>query len=633
VASALEGELSAYELQVTALTEAQSSARVTAATDEAMNTLVAALRNMSQIAARSGIEVAGESDTVMRTGQTLTMLVGVGITVALLLIGILIQRRIMGALRGSIAIAERIAGGDLDGHIETGAADETAQLMRSLADMQQTLRERIEAEKSTAAETGRVKQALDSVSACVMMADHDHRIIYVNDSCVEMFREVEEDLRSEIPDLTASELVGAQIQTLLAGQPAAMQTIDDPDATLRTDLVIGGYSFHIVGSPVVTPQGEHIGTVVEWTNRTREIAMEEDVKRIVESALRGDLSQRVTVEDNRGFFNALGSGINDLLQVCDQVIDDMVRVFGALAKGDLTQTVARDYEGAFGQLKTDANATVAKLTDVIGEIKRTASAVQGGTREISAGNVDLSRRTEEQSSHLDEAAQSMNALTGTVEQNAGSALEADDLARNARVKAEQGGEVAQQAVAAMHDIDLASKRIADITGVIDEIAFQTNLLALNAAVEAARAGEQGRGFAVVASEVRNLAQRSATAAREIKALIHDSTEKVEEGARLVRGSGTSLEEIVEEVKKVSGIVAGIAAASQEQAQGLQQVSAVVRELENVTQSNAAMVEQAAAASESIHERAQRMASLTDFFRVKSERSPERVKPSPSEVAA
>ncbi|MCP3998012.1 MAG: methyl-accepting chemotaxis protein, partial [bacterium] len=262
----------------------------------------------------------------------------------------------------------------------------------------------------------------------------------------------------------------------------------------------------------------------------------------------------------------------------ERVVNDTVRVFGAMAEGDMTETIDAEYQGAFGQLKRDANATTEKLTEVIGGISTASETVHTGADEISQGNANLSQRTEEQASSLEETASSMEEMTSTVKQNADNARQANQLAGGAREQAEIGGEVVGKAITAMDEINDSSKKIADIIGVIDEIAFQTNLLALNAAVEAARAGEQGRGFAVVATEVRNLAQRSATAAKEIKALIQDSATKVEGGSKLVNDSGETLKQIVTSVKKVSDIIAEIAAASNEQATGIEQVNKAIMQM-------------------------------------------------------
>ena len=265
--------------------------------------------------------------------------------------------------------------------------------------------------------------------------------------------------------------------------------------------------------------------------------------------------------------------------------------------GDLTRRL--DVRHACDELRAigeSVNALIENMGTIVHGIQSTAADVKRAADEISAGNENLSQRTEEQSSSLEETASSMEQMTTTVKQNADNAAQANQLAVAARAQAERGGVIVNQAIAAMSDINQSSKKIADIIGVIDEIAFQTNLLALNAAVEAARAGEQGRGFAVVASEVRSLAGRSATAAKEIKGLIQDSVRKVVDGSSRVTQSGQTLEEIVTSVKKVSDIVAEIAAASREQSAGIEQVNRAVMQMDELTQQNATLVEQATTAA-------------------------------------
>ena len=285
-----------------------------------------------------------------------------------------------------------------------------------------------------------------------------------------------------------------------------------------------------------------------------------------------------------------------------------------IADGDLTvevKTRGNDSSSMLYAMKSMSQ----KLADTISGIHRASSSISSASQEIAAGNADLSQRTEEQASSLEETASSMEELTSTVKQSADNARQANQLASGASEIAVKGGHVVGEVVSTMSGISESSKKIADIIGVIDGIAFQTNILALNAAVEAARAGEQGRGFAVVASEVRTLAQRSAAAAKEIKELITDSVHKVEGGTQLVNEAGKTMEEIVTAVKRVTDIMAEITAASQEQSSGIEQVNQAVMQMDQTTQQNAALVEQAAAAADSMQQQAQALSMAVSVFKV------------------
>jgi methyl-accepting chemotaxis protein len=303
-----------------------------------------------------------------------------------------------------------------------------------------------------------------------------------------------------------------------------------------------------------------------------------------------------------------------LLRAIMQGLNNAVSVAERIAEGELGHDIDSARRDEIGALLRALQRMDSKLHEIVGGVRTASDAVGGAAAQLSRGNDDLSQRTQEQASALEETASSMEEMTATVKQNADNARSANQLASDARGQAERGGEVVTRAVSAMHDINSASRKIADIISVIDEIAFQTNLLALNAAVEAARAGEQGRGFAVVASEVRSLAQRSASAAKEIKELIGDSVEKVRSGSELVDSSGKALGEIMDSVKKVSDIVAEIAAASEEQAAGIEQVNNAVTQMDDTTQQNAALVEEAASAAKSMEQQAQQLVSEISFFR-------------------
>jgi methyl-accepting chemotaxis protein-1 (serine sensor receptor) len=303
-----------------------------------------------------------------------------------------------------------------------------------------------------------------------------------------------------------------------------------------------------------------------------------------------------------------------LIRGIDGSLAEAVRLARSVAAGDLTQTVTIEHYDEIGQLLAALQAMNASLASIVGEVRGSTDTIAATSDQIAAGNEDLSARTEQQASSLEQTAASMEQLTSNVKHNADNARQANALAEAASGVAGRGGAVIREVVDTMGEISESSRRIAEIIGVIDSIAFQTNILALNAAVEAARAGEQGRGFAVVASEVRNLAQRSAGAAREIKQLIGHSVERVEAGGRLVEQAGATMHDIVTSVQRVTDIMGEITSASAEQTAGIGQINIAVAQMDQVTQQNAALVEEAAAAAGALREQAQRLAASVGVFR-------------------
>ncbi|VTU26782.1 methyl-accepting chemotaxis protein [Variovorax sp. RA8] len=321
---------------------------------------------------------------------------------------------------------------------------------------------------------------------------------------------------------------------------------------------------------------------------------------------------------------ALATGIAwtiGLVRSIVRPLDEAIFIAETVAAGDLSKEFETERGGEFGRLLRGMGEMEDTLTDVVTRIKESTDSIVTASQQIAVGNQDLSSRTEEQASSLEQTAASMEELTSTVKQNADNARQANQLALSASEVAVKGGSVVDQVVDTMASIHASSKKIVDIIGVIDGIAFQTNILALNAAVEAARAGEQGRGFAVVASEVRNLAQRSAAAAKEIKGLIDDSVGKVDAGTALVGEAGKTMEEIVGSIRRVTDIVGEISAASHEQTQGIEQINQAITQMDQVTQQNAALVEEAAAAASSLQDQAGKLSQVVGTFKLDDDEAP------------
>jgi len=338
----------------------------------------------------------------------------------------------------------------------------------------------------------------------------------------------------------------------------------------------------------------------------------------VERIAHGDIPPKI-IDRYQGDFNTIKNNLNTCIDAVNALVSDTKMLSDAALNGRIqTRADASRHQGDFHTIVEGINATLETIVSPIITVKSAVDSISTAAKEISAGNADLSHRTEQQAASLEETASSMEELASTVKQNADNARQANQMAAAASEVATKGGSVVQKVVETMYSINESARKIVDIISVIDGIALQTNILALNAAVEAARAGEQGRGFAVVASEVRNLAQRSAAAAKEIKGLIGDSVEKVEDGSKLVGEAGRTMAEIVNSVKQVTEIMAEIAAASAEQSSGIEQVNQAVNQMDEVTQQNAALVEQAAAAAESLEEQAETLAQTVAQFRLESD---------------
>ncbi|MBI5918281.1 MAG: MCP four helix bundle domain-containing protein [Nitrosomonadales bacterium] len=573
------------------------------------------------IAAQAEHEKAGavhayeQADAATQSAHAIQMTLFFGSTMLSLILGWLLLRAVLDPIRVAREQLSRISQGHYHDVIEIKRDDEVGLLLYAMKAMQIRMGFEVAEARRLADATTRVKIGLDNVSTNVMIADRDRHIIYMNKAITEMFVHAQDAIRRDFPEFDPHSLVGSSIDQFHKNPTHQAQMLANLHGTQRTSINMGERTFALTVSSVRNERGEHLGSAVEWIDRTAELAVEAEIANIVSAAANGDFSQRIALAGKTGFFKQIAELVNGLMGTTSVSLDEVVQVLEALARGDLTINMTGDYKGTFAQLKDDSNATVTQLTEMISQIKESADTITTAAKEIAMGNTDLSQRTEQQASSLEQTASSMEEITATVKQNADNARQANQLAAGASHVAICAGEVVGQVVHTMSSIRESSRRVADIISVIDGIAFQTNILALNAAVEAARAGEQGRGFAVVATEVRSLAQRSAAAAKEIKELIGNSESQVQVGTELVDRAGKTMAEVVISVKRVTDIMAEISAASIEQSTGIEQVNLAINQMDDVTQQNAALVEEAAAAAESMEEQAQQLSELMGKFKL------------------
>ena len=542
-----------------------------------------------------------------RDGVALAEKVALGFAIVAFLLGLIAARLIARSITRPVEAVRDVMVRLGEGHIDvsvpyTGGRDEIAEMARAVA-----------AFKEVSTSAVRAGCGLDRVTANVMMADAAGRITYVNPALTGMFHLAAADIRRVMPDFNPDALIGRHFDDFHRQPERQRQMVAGLASTFEGEAKVGRRTFKIIANPVVSRLGVRLGTVVEWRDLTDELLIEAEIKSIVDGAARGDLSGRVSLEGKAGFFRALGEGINGLAATVADVTEELASALDALANGNLGQRIDKNYEGVFGRLKDDYNATADKLAEVVGRISTATQAISSASAEVSAGSIDLSDRTEQQASNLEETAAAMEELGATTRSNADNAIEANRMAGQAKQAAEHGGRLAGSAVDSIKRIEQASRKITEIIGVIDEIAFQTNLLALNAAVEAARAGDAGKGFAVVAQEVRVLAQRSAQASKEIKTLILDSDQQVQSGVDLVKKAGDSLSGIVSGVQQVAALISEIAAASKEQASALDEINSAVASMDEMTQKNAALVEETTAAAQAMAGQSRDLRDLMAFF--------------------
>jgi len=551
----------------------------------AIDDALTALERLADFSFAQGRAAGIHSRDVYRTAVTISSVAATLILILGSLLTWAIIRSITHPIGEAVRVAQSIASGDLTSPVEVSSTNETGQLLQALKSMQGVLRENeVEALNAKGQITAINKtQAVTELSL-------DGTIRAGNEHLLRMFGYSFADIKGRHHGIFVDPAVRSSPEYLAFWAKLG-----------RGEYEAGQYKR-------VTQGGREIFLRASYNPI---LGLDGKPYKIVEYA--SDVTDQVKMQTEQA---AMQDDQLKMKEVLDVAVAETQAVVQSAIDGALTERISMTGKsGQIEALASSVNSLIESMMTMVTAIKRAANEVQSDAHEISSGNLNLSRRTEQQAASLDKTAASMVEMTATVQSTAANAAHAERLAVAARAQAETGGAVVNSAIEAMTGINAASKRISDIIGVIDEIAFQTNLLALNAAVEAARAGEQGRGFAVVAAEVRNLASRSAAAAKEIKSLIQESVGKVEDGSKLVGASGTALREIVAGVKKVTDVVAEIAASSQEQASGIEQVNKAVMSMDEATQQNSALVEEAAAAAESLTEQAANLSQLMARYQV------------------
>lgn len=557
-----------------------------------------------------------EFDQVSRRLYVSLMIASLLVVVTLAVAMAWISRTVLtGRLSAALASLRALSSGHYNSAIEISANDELGRVLQGLESMQNRMGFEVTETKRQADEMTRIKIGLDNVSTNVRIASNDGVILYVNHALQKTFQTDAAAFRKMDPEFNPEAIIGYNVSMLYPDPKAAVECLRQLSSSVQTQMQLGSRIYRVTTTPVINDSGERLGSVGEWQDITDQLNAEKLLTEVIQQAAEGDFSVRLNLDSKEQFFAQMEQLINQLLSNGQSALGELSSVLSAIASGDLTKEISSDFGGVFGELKTDTNATVNSLKTIIEQIKSAGDSINLAAQEISVGNSDLSRRTEEQASSLEETSSSMEQLNATVRQNAENASQANLLAASSNEFATRSGAMVHQVVETMGDIQSSSRKIADIIGVIDSIAFQTNILALNAAVEAARAGEQGRGFAVVATEVRNLAQRSSVAAKEIRQLISESVEKVDGGVSLVRDTGEIMGGMVQSFEKLTKLITDIADASKEQSSGIDQVTIAIGQMDEVTQQNAALVEQAAAAAESLEEQARIQAETLSRFKL------------------
>jgi len=508
-----------------------------------------------------------------------------------------------------------ISSGQFANDIDSRGHSLQSTILGRLKSLQIKLGADFESVKAALVNAQRIESALNATSTNIMVADKFRSIIFMNDSVVNMLKSVEDDLKKELPNFDSRNLLRQSIDVFHQHPEHQQKILENLTETYTARIKVGRVTLDLVVNPIFDDQGTRLGTVVEWKDMTNQLLIEDNIVSIVDEASKGLLSGRVNTNELTGFEKKLAVLVNDLLASFTEISQTLNDILSSMSDGDMTHRIESDFIGELLAMKYAVNNALTNIEITLGQVKQGAESLGKMSDEVATASLDLADRTQQQAAAVEQTAASLEELTSTVAQSTEHTESANVLVHSAAKEAETGIAVMNSTLDAMKGITDLSRQIGEITSVIDSIAFQTNLLALNAAVEAARAGEHGRGFAVVAGEVRNLAQKSAGAAKDISVLIGSTTQQIESGTQLVEKTNVVFEEMVVKIKEVEGLVATVASTSNEQNKGLEQINIAMSHLDQTTQENAALVEELSSTAGNMHAEASNQVEFIGRFKI------------------
>lgn len=498
-----------------------------------------------------------------------------------------------------ISIFENISSGHFNNQIDESNEDEVGKALQAIKAMQNKIGFDLSIVRDQAVKTGRISAALENASTSVMVVDHSGNIIYLNLAAKKLFNQIEPALKKQIPDFNTENLPGKPANFIREIEELSPDNLVVQRHCVNKQVYVSGLTLELDISSVFDESNVYSGSILEWKNRTDEVKIEKELDSAVIAAAAGDFSQSIQITTQNGFYQRLGEGINRILSNTDNSIRDIEKVILTLSQGDLSETMTGNYQGVFARLKQNINATIDKLSEIIGSVKLTANEVANASTGVSSTAQQIGQGSSEQAASLEEISSAMEQMAANISHSADNAAETERIATEASADAEVSGRIVTSAVDSM-------KQIADRITIIEEISRQTNLLALNAAIEAARAGEYGKGFAVVAAEVRKLAERSQQAASEISELSEDTVTVAELAS-------DRLEDLVPNIQHTAELVQEISQSSREQDTGANEINTALQQLDSVVQRSALSSEKLAESAKVLSEQSISQKQSMQFF--------------------